>query len=76
MSTTFATTVETRTRNTVTVNQAVLATSNGGYGKNLGSTSPGSSNGAAMSVMRSPAVMSVLALTAGLVVVHKMVRWW
>jgi len=45
---TFPTTAETRTHNTVTVDPAVLATSNGhtGMGKRLGSTSAGSANGA------------------------------
>lgn len=47
-ATTFPTTAQTRTRNTVTVDQAVLATSNGhsgagaGAGRRLGSTSSGS----------------------------------
>ncbi|KAG6827198.1 hypothetical protein H0H92_012825 [Tricholoma furcatifolium] len=45
-STTFATTVQTKTRNTVTIDQAVLATSNGGYGKRIGSTSAGSTSAA------------------------------
>lgn len=69
-TTTFATTVETRTVNTVTVDQAMLATSNGGYGKKVGSTSPGSSKGAAMSERRAPEVMTVLALTAWLVAIQ------
>ncbi|KAG6915354.1 hypothetical protein DXG01_012005 [Tephrocybe rancida] len=72
-TTTFATTVQTRTRNTVTVDQAVLATSNGGYGKKLGSTSAGSSNGAAPGGMRAvPGLVSVLALTAGVLVLGRM----
>ncbi|KAG6835065.1 hypothetical protein H0H93_005181, partial [Arthromyces matolae] len=62
-TTTFATTVQTKTRNTVTIDQAVLATSNGGYGKQLGSTSAGSESGAMMGGLRAaPSLASVLAL--------------
>ncbi|KAF8064386.1 glycoside hydrolase family 79 protein [Lyophyllum atratum] len=44
--TTFPTTARTNTRNTATVDPAVLATSNGGFRKGeLGSTSPGSTSG-------------------------------
>ncbi|KAG6815750.1 hypothetical protein H0H87_011662 [Tephrocybe sp. NHM501043] len=70
-TTTFPTTVETRTRNTVTIDQAVLATSNGGYGKKLGSTSAGSTSGAAP-VKAAPGIVSVLALASGLLVLARM----
>jgi len=62
--TTFPTTALTKTRNTVTVDPAVLATSNGGFDKsNVGSTSPGSTKSAA--VGRARGVGLVLALAAG-----------
>ncbi|KAG6876773.1 hypothetical protein C0992_011829 [Termitomyces sp. T32_za158] len=72
---TFATTVQTRFRNTATVDQAVLATSNGGYGKKLGSTSSGSSNAAVSGrLMMAPGLVSVLALVVGLGVLQRVVR--
>ncbi|KAG6864520.1 hypothetical protein C0991_008982 [Blastosporella zonata] len=71
-SMTFPTTVQTKTRNTVTIDQAVLATSNGGYGKQLGSTSAGSNNGAAPSGMV-PGMVTVMALASGLLVLARMV---
>ncbi|KAF9555149.1 hypothetical protein CPC08DRAFT_145293 [Agrocybe pediades] len=54
-SKTFPTTYETRTHNTVTVDPAVLATSNGhsGMDKHIGSTSEGSANGSVGMGMRS-----------------------
>ncbi|KAG6864423.1 hypothetical protein C0991_009617 [Blastosporella zonata] len=68
---TFPTTIVTQTRNTVTVDQAVLATSNGGYGKQLGSTSAGSESGALSS--GAPGIVSVLALASGFLVLGRIV---
>ena len=62
-SRTFATTAPTRTENTVTIDPAVLATSNGhsGMGRVLGSTSHGSENGSAGNAgMLRGAIFSVL----------------
>ncbi|KAG6827199.1 hypothetical protein H0H92_012826 [Tricholoma furcatifolium] len=69
-STTFATSLQTKTVNTITVNQAVLETSNGGYGKQLGSTSPGSASGSIASRV-APGVMSLFALAAGLLLIGR-----
>ncbi|KAG5336999.1 hypothetical protein C0989_011248 [Termitomyces sp. Mn162] len=69
---TFSTTVQTRYRNTATIDQAVLATSNGGYGKKLGSTSAGSTSAAVN--MRTPGLVSVLALVTGLGLLQRVVR--
>ncbi|KAG6848314.1 hypothetical protein H0H93_001259, partial [Arthromyces matolae] len=63
---TFATSVQTKYRNTATIDQAVLATSNGGYGKALGSTSPGSANAAEMG-KRLPGFVQMVTLVMGVV---------
>ncbi|KAG6808843.1 hypothetical protein H0H92_002618 [Tricholoma furcatifolium] len=73
-TTTFATTVQTRTRNTATVDPAVLATSNGGYQKMLGSTSPGSTNAAMIAREAAPGLLSAVALVAGLAFMGTIMR--
>ncbi|KAG5640479.1 hypothetical protein DXG03_008374 [Asterophora parasitica] len=71
-STTFATTAQTKAHNTVTVDPAVLATSNGhtAMKDKLGSTSPGSTSSAAsLHHQRHAAdVLTVLALVSGVFV--------
>ena len=64
---TFATTEVTKTKNTVTIDPSVLATSNGDSGKNRlnnkGGTSEGGPSGAARTV--APGLAALLALLAG-----------
>ncbi|KAF5376627.1 hypothetical protein D9615_007857 [Tricholomella constricta] len=72
--TTFPTTAQTKTRNTVTIDPSVLATSNGGFDKKrLGSTSPGSVNAALSLTPASTSItVSVLALVSGIFTVRRM----
>lgn len=69
---TFSTTAQTRTINTATYDPEVLATSNGGSGKErsqLGSTSKGSVSGAVGLRAFVPGLAVLLAMIAGSVVV-------
>ncbi|KAF5376683.1 hypothetical protein D9615_007846 [Tricholomella constricta] len=71
-STTFPTTAQTKTRNTITVDPAVLATSNGhtAMKNKLGSTSPGSTNVATS--LRHSAVFTVLGVVSGALVLLRL----
>ncbi|TFK83593.1 glycoside hydrolase family 79 protein [Polyporus arcularius HHB13444] len=73
---TFVTTAVTKTKNTVTVDPSVLATSNGDSGKsrlsNMGGTSQGGSNGA-MSVV-APGVAALVSVLAGMSVFFRVSR--
>lgn len=72
---TFATSVYTRTQNTATVDPSVLATSNGGRGKqdNLGSTSKGENiNNAAASGRFIPSLVALSGLIFGGLLIGRM----
>lgn len=72
-STTFPTTAQTKTINTVTVDPAVLSTSNGhsGMGAQLGSTSHGSISAASSLTQALPGLVVVAALVSGAFVVGR-----
>ncbi|KAJ2987300.1 hypothetical protein NUW54_g9465 [Trametes sanguinea] len=71
---TFATTVVTKAKNTVTIDPEVLATSNGHKGMKgrYGSTSAGS-NAASRAVGAYPSAMALLAAVAGAAVIRRAV---
>lgn len=66
---TYSTTVITKSKNTVTIDPSVLATSNGEGGKNrlIGGTSQGGSNAAAAGVV-APGLAVLVSVLAGLTV--------
>jgi len=72
-STTFPTTAQTKTINTITIDPSVLATSNGhsGMGSKLGSTSHGSISAASSLTQALPGIMVVAALVSGAFVVGR-----
>jgi len=71
---TFATTVQTRTRNTATINLDTLATSNGGRGmtERMGSTSP-ESNMALRNSQALPSVLALVGLFWGALTIRRMI---
>lgn len=75
-STTFATTALTKTANTVTIDSAVLATSNGhsGMENRLGSTSKGSANGAFDTRKVSGFAMLLAMISGGVVLGRALMR--
>ena len=73
---TFATTAITKTKNTVTIDASVLATSNGDSGKKrlaqMGGTSQGGSSGA-MSIV-APGLAALVSMLAGVSVLSRISR--
>lgn len=71
---TFATSVRTRITNTATVDPSVLATSNGGRGKQdiLGSTSKGENTNAATTGRFIPSLVALFGLISGGLMIGRM----